>query len=61
MTTNQDISLNNEAVIEDVETTTKKKRNSPPLPDPKAEGSPRTRIERPGQTGQYTTYNGDGT
>jgi RHS repeat-associated protein len=43
------------------ETETKKKRNSPPLPDPKAEGNPHTRIEKPGKTGQYTTHNGDGT
>ena len=38
-----------------------KKGNSRPDPDPKAEGSPHTIIERPGRDGQYTTHNGDGT
>lgn len=58
---NQDISLNNEAIEEEVEAKTKKKRNSPPPTDPEAEGTPHTIIEKPGQTGQYTTHNGDGT
>lgn len=39
----------------------RKKRNSPPSPDPRAEGSPHFIIEKPGKEGQYTTYNGNGT
>ena len=38
----------------------KKKRNGPPVPDPRAEGSPHTIVERPGPEGQYTTHDGDG-
>ncbi|MCP5491414.1 MAG: hypothetical protein H7A40_00025 [Chlamydiales bacterium] len=37
------------------------KRSVRPDPDPRAEGSPHTIIEKPGPEGQYTTHNGDGT
>jgi len=38
----------------------KKKKNAPPDPDPRAEGSPHSILEKPGPEGQYTTHNGDG-
>nr|WP_232218422.1 polymorphic toxin type 24 domain-containing protein [Leptospira wolffii] len=40
---------------------TKKSRNKPPPPDPKAQGRAHSIIERYGRSGQYTTHNGDGT
>lgn len=46
---------------EETEEDKKKKRNCPPPPDTEAEGNPHTIIEKPGQDGQYTTHNGDGT
>ncbi len=49
------------ATQEEEEQKASKKRNAPPEPDPKAEGSPHSIIEKPGSDGQYTTHNGDGT
>jgi RHS repeat-associated protein len=38
----------------------KKQRNARPDPDPKAEGSERSKIEKPGSDGQYTTHYDNG-
>ncbi len=44
-----------------VKDTKRKSRNKPPEAMEEAEGLPHSIIEKPGQNGQYTTHNGDGT
>ena len=39
----------------------KKSRNRPPPPLVEAKNRPHSIVQEPGEKGQYTTYNGDGT